>query len=102
MAAHNTDHDEIIIHDICDLLTSTIRNLSVVLTKMAAMMRMMVMVTMMAMMMMAMMTYSSTCAEGTWKLPIYNNANKRLRYWSSDYKYRLSIVNTNTNTGWAL
>ena len=39
------------------------------------------------------MMYSSTCAEGTWKLPIYTKANKRLRYWSSDYKYRLNIGN---------
>ena len=46
--------------------------------------KMMVMVTMT-------MTYSSTCADGTWKLPVYNNANKRLRYWSSDYKYRFNI-----------
>jgi len=31
---------------------------------------------------------SSTCADGTWQLPIYAPADKRLRYWSSDYKYR--------------
>ena len=55
------------------------------------MMMMAMMLTMLMIMMMTMMTCSSTCADGTWKLPVYNNANKRLRYWSSDYKYRLNI-----------
>merc|ERR1712181_63156 len=48
---------------------------------------------------------SSTCADGTWKLPVYNNANKRLRYWSSDYKYRndadvIGVRNGCTFLGW--
>jgi len=48
---------------------------------------------------------SSTCADGTWKLPVYNNANKRLRYWSSDYKYRndadvIGVRNGCTFFGW--
>jgi len=48
---------------------------------------------------------SSTCADGTWQLPIYNNANKRLRYWSSDYKYRndadvIGVRNGCTFFGW--
>ena len=54
-------------------------------------MLMMLMIMMMMMNMMTTMTCSSTCADGTWKLPVYNNANKRLRYWSSDYKYRFNI-----------
>ena len=39
-------------------------------------------------MVMMMISHSSTCKDGTWQLPVLNNANKRLRYWSSDYKYR--------------
>jgi len=33
------------------------------------------MMTMMKMVMMTIITCSSTCADGTWKLPVYNNAN---------------------------
>jgi len=48
---------------------------------------------------------SSTCADGTWQLPVYNNANRRLRYWSSDYKYRndadvIGVKNGCTFFGW--
>jgi len=48
---------------------------------------------------------SSTCKDGTWQLPVQNNANKRLRYWSSDYKYRndadvLGVRNGCTFFGW--
>ena len=42
-------------------------------------------------------TYSSTCADGTWELPVYAPADKRLRYWSSDYKYRFdSLIDWNS------
>ena len=37
--------------------------------------------------------HSSSCAPGSWRLAIPANSQKRLLYWSADYKYRLSITN---------
>jgi len=31
---------------------------------------------------------SSTCATGSWKLPVEDGTQKQLNYWSSDWKYR--------------
>ena len=37
--------------------------------------------------------HSSSCGPGSWRLAIPANSQKRLLYWSADYKYRLSITN---------
>ena len=35
------------------------------------------------------MYHSSTCATGSWELPVEDGTQKQLNYWSSDWKYRL-------------
>lgn len=53
----------------------------------------------------AVMYDSSTCAEGTWKLVVPRGTQKRLRYWSDDFKYRndadvLGVRHGCSFTGW--
>lgn len=38
------------------------------------------------------MYHSSTCATGSWKLPVEDGTQKQLNYWSSDWKYRSEKV----------
>jgi len=53
----------------------------------------------------AVMYDSSTCAEGTWRLVVNRGTQKRLRYWSDDFKYRndadvLGVRSGCSFTGW--
>ena len=36
------------------------------------------------------MQHSSTCSAGSWELSVRDGAQKKLNYWSSDWKYRFA------------